>query len=161
MKLTPQDILNQQFKIRVKGYDKEEVNHFLIQIAETLESEILERERLKKDLDIAKEKLVKFGKREEVLRETLVSAQKFSHEIKINAERETELIIKEAEMKAEAIINDAVNRQRDLKEEIRSLKFKRSEIENDIINMLTSLKELIESYRKEDEEFEKVEYLAK
>jgi len=131
-----------------------------MQIAEMLESEILERERLKKELDKVKEKLAKFEKREEVLRETLVSAQKFSHEIKTNAERETELIIKEAEMKAEAIINNAVNRQRDLKEEIRTLKFKRSEIENDIINMLTSLKELIESYRKDDEEFEKIEYIA-
>ena len=160
MKLTPQDILSQKFNTKMKGYDKEEVNHFLMQIAEMMESEILERERLKKELDKVKEKLAKFEKREEVLRETLVSAQKFSHEIKTNAERETELIIKEAEMKAEAIINNAVNRQRDLKEEIRTLKFKRSEIENDIINMLTSLKELIESYRKDDDEFEKIEYLA-
>jgi hypothetical protein len=34
-------------------------------------------------------------------------------------------------------------------------------MENDIINMLTSLKELIETYRREDEDFEKIEYLAK
>lgn len=161
MKLTPQDIMSQKFNVTMRGYDKQEVNHFLIQIAEIMENEILERERLKKELDKVKDKLAKFAKREEVLRETLISAQKFSHEIKSNAERETELIIKEAEIKGEAIINDAVNRQRDLKEEIRTLKFKRSEIENDIINMLNSLKELIESYRRDDDEFEKIEYIAK
>jgi cell division initiation protein len=161
MKLTPQDILNQQFSSKMKGYDREEVNRFLVQIAEMLESEILEREQLKKDVDRGSEKLAKFEKREDVLRDTLISAQKFSHEIKTNAEREAELVIKEAEIKAEAIINNAVSRQREIREEIRNLKFKRMEIENDIINMLTSLKELIETYRKEDEDFEKVEYLAR
>jgi cell division initiation protein len=161
MRLTPQDILNQQFSLKMKGYDKEEVNHFMMEIAEMLESEILEREQLKKELDRGNEKLAKFEKREDVLRDTLISAQKFSHEIKMNAEREAELVIKEAEIKAEAIINNAVSRQREIKEEIRNLKFKRMEIENDIINMLTSLKELIETYRREDEEFEKVEYLAR
>ncbi|MCP5050433.1 MAG: DivIVA domain-containing protein [bacterium] len=161
MKITPQDILSQKFDIKMKGYDKDEVHHFLMQIAEMVESEILEREQSKKELEKMKEKLAKFEKRDDVLRDTLISAQKFSHEIKLNAERESELVIKEAEIKAEAIINNAINRQRDLKEEIRNLKFKRTEIENDIIKMLSSLKELIESYRRDDDEFEKIEYLAK
>jgi cell division initiation protein len=161
MKLTPQDILNQQFSMKMKGYDKDEVNHFLMQIAEMLEHEILEREHLKKEFERFKEKVAKFEKKEDVLRDTLISAQKFSHEIKMNAEREAELVIKEAEIKAESIVNNAISRQREIKEEIRNLKFKRIEMENDIINMLSSLKELIETYRKEDEDFEKIEYLAK
>jgi len=161
MKLTPQDILNQQFSIKMKGFDKDEVNHFLMQIAEMVEHEIIEREQLKKEFEKFKEKVAKFEKREDVLRDTLISAQKFSHEIKTNAEREAELVIKEAEIKAESIVQHAIGRQREIREEIRNLKFKRTEIENDIINMLTSLKELIETYRKEDEDFEKIEYLAK
>jgi predicted transcriptional regulator len=64
-------------------------------------------------------------------------------------------------MKAEDIIKNAIDRQKDLKEEIRSLKFKRREIESDLVNMLNSLKELIKSYQKEDEQFEKVEYLKR
>lgn len=160
MTLTPQDILSQQFTIKVKGFDKEEVNHFMIQMAEVLEGEIMEREKLKKELDITKEQLSQLKKREDVLRDTLISAQKFSHEIKMNAERESELVIKESEIKAEAIINNAISRQRELKEEIRSLKFKRMEIENDLVNMLNALKELIETYRREDDDFEKVEYIT-
>jgi cell division initiation protein len=160
MALTPQDILSQKFTVKVKGYDKEEVNHFMIQIAEMLEHEILDREKLKKELEKTREKLTQLKKREDVLRDTLISAQKFSHEIRMNAEREGELVIKDAEIKADTIIKDAITRQRELKEEIRTLKFKRVEIENDIVNMLNSLKELIESYRKDDEEFEKIEYIA-
>lgn len=161
MKLTPQEILTQQFGVKVKGYDREEVKNFLVQVAETLENEIQENENLKKKLEKTGENLLKFEKREDILRDTLVSAQRFSAEIKNNSQKESELIIKEAEMKAEEIMKSAIDRQKDLKEEIRSLKFKRREIENDLVNMLNSLKELIESYQKEDEEFEKVEYLKR
>lgn len=161
MKLTPQEILTQQFNIKSKGFDKEEVTGFLGQVAEILENEILEKDRLRKEIEKLKKSLSKFEKREDILRDTLIAAQKFSDEIKSNARKESELVVKEAEMKGDEIINSAISRQRDLKEEIRNLKFKRQEIENDIINMLNSLKELIQSYRKDDEEFDKVEYMGK
>ena len=161
MKLTPQDVLNQEFKIKVKGFDKDEVKDFLMQVAEYLENEILEKDKLRKTLEKSKESLAKLKKREEILRETLISAQKFSHDIKINAEREADLIVRESEIKAEEIVNNALVRRKELREEIKNLKFKRREIESEIVNMLDSLKELIESYRKEDEDFDKVEYLSK
>lgn len=161
MKLTPQDILTQKFNLRGKGYDKDEVTAFLSQIAEILENDTLEKDELKKEVDRLKKFLAKFEKREDILRDTLIAAQKFSEEIKMNARREAELAIKEAEIKADDIIGSAMNRQRELREEIRNLKFKSQEIENDLLNMLNSIKELIQSYRKDDEEFDKVEYLEK
>jgi len=161
MKLTPQEILTQKFNIKSKGYDKDEVSGFLGQLAEIMEAEILDKDGLKKEIEKLRKSLSKFEKREDVLRDTLIAAQKFSEEIKSNARKEAELVIKEAEMKGDEIIRSAISRQRDLKEEIRNLKFKRQEIENDLINMLNSLKELIQSYRKDDEEFDKVEYMGK
>jgi cell division initiation protein len=100
-------------------------------------------------------------KRDDVLRETLISAQKFSHDIKSNAEKESDIIIREAELKGEEIINTALVRRKELREEIKNLQYKRREIEKEIVHMLDSLKELIESYRKEEEEFDKVEYISK
>jgi cell division initiation protein len=161
MKLMPQDILTQNFGVKIRGFDKEEVKNFLVQVAEVLENEVQERENIKRETERLREKLSKFEKREEILRDTLVSAQKFSNEIKSNSEKEVELIIKEAEMKAEEIINHAVERRKDLKEGIRNLKIKRKEIENDLVNMLNSLKDVIESYHEQDKEFDKVEYLSK
>lgn len=160
IKISPQDILSQEFNTKVKGFDKDAVKSFLLLVAESIEIEISEKESLKKEFELVKNNLNKLEKREDVLRETLISAQKFSKEIKNNAEREVQLIIKEAEMKAEEIINYAKNRQRDLNSEIKNLKFKRKEIENDLLNMLSSLKELIETYRKEDDEFDKIEFLG-
>lgn len=161
MKLTPQEILTQKFNMKSKGYDKDEVTAFLGQVAEMLENDALEKDELKKEVDRLKKFLAKFEKREDILRDTLIAAQKFSEEIKLNARREAELMIKEAEIKADDIIGSAMNRQRELREEVRNLKFKRQEIENDLLSMLNSIKELIQSYRKDDEEFDKVEYLEK
>ncbi len=161
MKLSPQDIINQEFKIKMKGFDKEEVKHFLIQMADILESEILEKEAIKKELERKKENLLRLKKRDDVLRETLISAQKFSHDIKSNAEKESDIIIREAELKGDEIVNTALVRRKELREEIKNLQYKRREIEKEIVHMLDSLKELIESYRKEEEEFEKVEYISK
>ncbi len=161
MKLMPQDILTQNFSVKIRGFDKEEVKNYLVQVAEVLENEVQERENIKREIERLREKLSKFEKREEILRDTLVSAQKFSNEIKSNSEKEVELIIKEAEMKAEEIINHAIERRKDLKEGIRNLKIKRKEIENDMVNMLNSLKDVIESYHEQDKEFDKVEYLSK
>ncbi|MCP4220617.1 MAG: DivIVA domain-containing protein [bacterium] len=159
--LTPQDILTQKFSVKSKGFDKEEVTAFLGQVAEILEHEILEKERLKMDVEKLKGSLSKMEKKEDILRDTLIAAQKFSREIKNNAAKESQLAIKEAEIKSERIITDAVNRQRELREQIRSLRLKRQEIENNIAAMLDTIKEMMETYRRDDEDLDKIEYLAK
>lgn len=161
MKLTPQEILSQTFSSRFKGLDAGEVKNFLQQVAETLEDEIREKEELKGGMERLRESLAKLERKEELLRDTLIAAQKFSSEIKVNSHKEAELITKDAEIKSEEIIKQAMLRQSAIREEIKNLQFKRKEIESDIIHLLNSLKELIETYHRQDEEFDKIEYLGK
>ena len=161
MKLTPQEILSQTFSKKLKGFDGNEVRNFLQQVAETLESEIQEKEELRKGMERLRESLAKLERKEELLRDTLIAAQKFSSEIKANSHKEAELITKDAEIKSEEIVKHAAIRQMAIREEIKNLQFKRREIESDIIHLLNSLKELIETYHKQDEEFDKIEYLGK
>ncbi|MCJ7524211.1 MAG: DivIVA domain-containing protein [Candidatus Aminicenantes bacterium] len=161
MKLTPQEILSQTFSVKIKGFHPDEVKSFLQQIAETLESEIQEKEEMKTKIEKLRENLGKLEKKEELLRDTLIAAQKFSSEIKANSHKEAELITRDAEMKSEEIIKHAAIRQMAIREEIKNLQFKRKEIESDIIHLLNSLKELIETYHKQDEEFDKIEYMGK
>jgi cell division initiation protein len=161
MKLTTQEILSQTFSTKFKGLDPNEVKNFLQPVAETLENEIQEKEELKGSMERLRESLSKLEKKEELLRDTLIAAQKFSSEIKANSHKEAELITKDAEIKSEEIVRHAVIRQTAIREEIKNLQFKRKEIESDIIHLLNSLKELIETYHKQDEEFDKIEYLGK
>ncbi|MBE0665223.1 MAG: DivIVA domain-containing protein, partial [Candidatus Aminicenantes bacterium] len=133
MKLTPQEILSQTFSVKIKGFHPDEVKSFLQQIAETLESEIQEKEEMKAKIEKLRENLGKLEKKEELLRDTLIAAQKFSSEIKANSHKEAELITRDAEMKSEEIIKHAAIRQMAIREEIKNLQFKRKEIESDII----------------------------
>jgi len=116
---------------------------------------------MKAKIEKLRENLGKLEKKEELLRDTLIAAQKFSSEIKANSHKEAELITRDAEMKSEEIIKHAAIRQMAIREEIKNLQFKRKEIESDIIHLLNSLKELIETYHKQDEEFDKIEYMGK
>ncbi len=160
MKITPQDILNQEFLIEKKGFSKEEVQNFLHLISTTLGDEIRKSMQLDSEVKDLKQQLNKHEKREEVIRDTLVSAQKFSKEIKENAHREGELILKEAELKGEEIVKRAMLRRDELNESIRLLSFKRKEIEMDLLNMLKSLTEMVKTYNKSDDDYEKVEYIS-
>ncbi len=160
MNVSPQDIQNQSFSNRLRGLDPEEVRSFLSTVAESMEAEIAEKEDLKMKLERMRESLQKLEKREEVLRETLIAAQKFSNEIKATAHREAEIIIKEAEMRAEDLMKRASERQRTVRDEIKSLTLRRREIENDLVHLLNSLREVIETYRQEDQEFEKIEFIG-
>ncbi len=159
MKLTPQDILSYKFNGRLKGYDREEVDNFLKGIAEAYEELMLERKKHTEEIKRLKDHIARKEKDERILRETLISAQKFSNDLKKNAEKESEVIVKDAEIKSEEIVNEAVVKTKEMKEAIKHLKIRRRELENDIINMLDSLKELIKSYRKDDEDFEKIRFM--
>ncbi|HNX98111.1 MAG TPA: DivIVA domain-containing protein [Candidatus Aminicenantes bacterium] len=160
MNVSPQDIQNQSFSTRLRGLDPDEVRSFLATVAESMEAEITEKEDLKMKLERMRESLSKLEKREDVLRDTLIAAQKFSSEIKVTAHREAEIILKEAEVRAEELMKRAVERQRTVREEIKALTLRRREIENDMVHLLNSLREVIETYRQEDQEFEKIEFIG-
>ena len=160
MKLTPQDIMSQGFSLARKGYSVDEVKGFLLQVAQLLEEEIQEKERMRRELEPLREAVLRFEKREEILRDTLVAAQRFSNEIKVQAEREVELTLKEAELKGEEIVRASLQRRRDLQDGIRELVSRRRELEEDLLSMLGRVKDLVESYRQEDEESGNIEYIA-
>lgn len=107
MRITPLDIQQMVFKSRFRGYDKEEVNRFLEELAQTVES-------LNRDNAISREKIVfleqqvaELKRTEATLSNTLVSAQSLAEDVKRTAQREADLVIKEAELKAGELLRQA------------------------------------------------------
>ena len=118
MKITPLDIQQMVFKVNFRGYDKEEVNRFLEELAQTVEA-------LNRDLAVQREKIIfleqqlaELKRTEATLSNTLLSAQSLAENVKQNAHREADLVIKEAELKAGELIRQArvelTDTQRDL-----------------------------------------------
>mgnify|MGYP005849313457 CR=1 FL=1 len=121
MKLTPIDILQHQFTTRLRGYDKEEVTAFLQGVAEELGELIKENAQKEERLSRIEEELALHQEREGELRNTLVMAQKLTEELKENAKRDAELIIKEAEHRAQRLLDQAHQRLAHIQAEIADL----------------------------------------
>src|SRR5512146_1749130 len=107
MKITPLDIQQTVFKVSFRGYDKEEVNRFLEEIAETVE--LLNRDNAVQQEKIVflEQQLAELKRTEATLSNTLVSAQSLAEDVKRSAQREAELVVKEAELKAGEMMRQA------------------------------------------------------
>jgi|SRR6185295_19453276 cell division initiation protein len=107
MKLTPLDIQQMVFKVRLRGYDPHDVQRFLEDVALTVEGLNRENQGLKEKLAQAEQQLGGLKKAEATLTHTLISTQALAEELKHAAQRNAELIMKEAEVKASSLLHDA------------------------------------------------------
>lgn len=110
--LTPLDIHNKEFKKGFRGYSEEEVDAFLDQVVKDYEKLYRENVELKETLDRVNSKLEHYQHMESTLHNTLVIAQETAEEVKLNAKKETELIAKEAEIRAQKLVEEAMNKVR-------------------------------------------------
>lgn len=122
MPLTPLDIHNKEFSRKLRGYDEDAVNEFLDQIIKDYEALIRENKELQNHTNSLQDKLDHFANLEETLSKTIIVAQEAADEVKSNAKKEAQLIVKEAEKNADRIVNDALAKSRKVALEVEELK---------------------------------------
>lgn len=161
MKITPLDIRKQSFKKAFRGIDAEEVQAFLEMIAE--EFERLNRENLElkeRERSLATE-VKRYRDLEDMLQETLRTAQKAADSVHENAKKEARLIIKEADIRGNRAIEKARNHVQMIRNEIVELKNQRDQFatrlqvlvqtQNDYLSQLTFtdppvVEEMVDAY---------------
>ncbi|MEK7336696.1 MAG: DivIVA domain-containing protein [Nitrospirota bacterium] len=107
MKITPLDIQQMVFRTKLRGYDREEVNRFLEELAQTVESLNRDNALLRERLAMTEQQVSELKRTETTLSNTLVAAQSLADDVKRSANRDAELIVKEAELKAGEVIRQA------------------------------------------------------
>ncbi len=122
--LTPLDIHNKEFSKAFRGYNEDEVNEFLDQIIKDYEALIRQNKDLEEKVAQANERLQHFTNIEESLSKSIIVAQETAEEVKSNAKKEAQLIVKEAEKNADRIINESLIKSRTIALEIEELKKK-------------------------------------
>lgn len=119
--LTSLDVRRYDFGRALRGYNPEKVEHFREQVAEEMDR----LGRINADLDTKArsfhEQLRAFRERDKALNEALVSAQQLRADVKDQAEREAQLILKEAEAEGGRIIEAARAEVRRMEAELDSL----------------------------------------
>lgn len=119
--LTPVDVRRYDFGRALRGYDPARVEQFREQVAEELER----IGRVNQDLDqkarTFHDQLRAFRERDKALNDALVSAHQLRQETREQAEREAELIIREAQSEAERFTDATRSEIRRLQTELEQL----------------------------------------
>jgi len=139
MAITPIDIQQHQFKTRPLGYEKGGVDHFLELLADELERLHRQNQELKEELARTRASLEEMRSREMTLKETLLTTQRMTDDLKANARKEAEILVADAELRAEKIVRDAEERRIQLISEVQELKRQK-------ISFETSLRAVVESH---------------
>jgi cell division initiation protein len=142
--MTATDIRQQQFKQRFRGFDQQEVDAFLEEVAEDYEELTRENALLKEQLVVLEERSRGVEGREKTLQETLVTTQKIAEEFKENSRREAELVLREAHLRAEKFMQDAREEHSKLTTELTTLRRLRRQLGEEILNTLANHKRLAE-----------------
>jgi cell division initiation protein len=145
------DIRQQQFTVRMfRGFDVQEVDTFLEDLAADYEALLKENSLLKEQLQALEERARGLEDREKVLQETLVTTQRVVEEMKENARREASLLVREAELQSEKIVDAARASEAMIQNEIAQLKRTRRQLAEALRSTVDMYQRLLEQDLKAD-----------
>lgn len=153
MRITPLDIQQKQFPVKFRGFDVEEVYAFLEVVREEMEDILRENVSLKEQAHRAETQITGYRDMEATLKETLMTAQQMVEDYKNNARKEAELLLREAEIRAESLMREAQDKVVKIHEDIVDLKGIRRHFKEEIRRLIESHTRMLEfDKEREDEE---------
>jgi len=141
--LTPIDIHNKEFKRSFRGYSEREVDEFLDLLVSDYEGLLRENMDLKETVQQLNTKLEYYQQMENTLHNTLVIAQETAEEVKLSGKKESELIIKEGEIRVQRMLEEATEKVRRMTAEYDELKKQMAVSRSRMRNLLMAQMELL------------------
>lgn len=156
MRIAPLDLRQQRFKKSLRGYDPTEVVAFLTEAADDYEHALREIDRLRQDLARMEALLTEHREREANLRNTLLTAQRLSDDMKEVAQAEGKMIVREAQGRADLLLQKAQARLEELEHDITELRLRRRGVEGSLEASIQALYHALEFIRDQEKPDEKV-----
>ena len=150
MGVTPLVIKQKEFSTRFRGFDVQEVDTFLEEVAREFESQETAIEQLRQENHRLNLENQGYRKREESMRNAMIQSQKVLDQMKENAEKSAQVTIANAEVEAEKILNRTHKRLSQLHSDITELKRQRIQLEMQISSVLESHSRLLEMTKEEN-----------
>ncbi len=146
MKITPIEIKQKTFATKSfgKGYDKEEVNAFLLLLSQEWEKKTDHNKELQIKVELLEKEIDKLKEVESSLFRTLKTAEDTSNNIVDQARKTAELKVKEAQLKADVVLNDA-------REQAKTIVHKAQ------LRARDAIEEMMQEVRKMEQEYKEVE----
>lgn len=146
MKFSSDDILKQDFDRRLRGFDTDQVEEFLASVAREWDHLVEELKRTRAEHDASERELREYRRRERSLHDALEMAKQVSQEVRHQAERDAELKIAEAELKAERILAGVENRLATMREELMTLQERRIRFEAEMRASIDAHRRMLDTF---------------
>jgi cell division initiation protein len=144
MKLSPSDIQRQAFGVTFRGFDKDEVRAFLAAVAEEMAALQRQKDEIEQQLRHIEQIVSEHRERENILKNTLLTAQKAADDIRVSARRESDTVIKQAEIQGDRLLELAQARAHDVERGILELRSHRTGLRTDIRALITRLNHVLD-----------------
>ena len=138
MAIRPVDIRRKEFKSGLRGYDANQVDDFLDEVADEFERTFAENQRMLEEITSLRERLQQFEELEASIQEALVQAQQVARDLRRNAGKEAELIVREAKEQSHRILADSSGRVERVQESYEVLRKAKQDFANDFRHLLKS-----------------------
>jgi cell division initiation protein len=149
MRVSPLDLRQPRFKTVMRGFDKAEVVAMLTEAADDYEHALREMDRLRLDVTRLESLLGEHREREANLRNTLLTAQRLADEIKDAAQNEAKLVVKEAQGRADLLLQKAQVRLEEVERDINEMRLRRRDVEGSLEASIQALYHALEFIREQ------------
>jgi len=150
MSVTPIDMRQREFGTAMRGFDRGEVTAFLVEAAGEYELALRENDRLRQEIIRLEASLHQFRELEGSLKSTLMSAQKIADDMRENAVKESQRLVREAEGQAEVIVQAAQGKIDAAQRDVDGLWMKRREAEAGVEATISVLQSTLEFMRERE-----------
>ena len=147
MSVTPIDMRQREFGSAMRGFDRGEVTAFLVEAAGEYELALRENDRLRQEIIRLETSLQQYRELEGSLKSTLMNAQKVADDMRENAVKESQRLVREAEGQAESLMQAAQGRIDVVQRDIDGLWMKRREAEAGVEATISVLQSSLEFMR--------------
>jgi cell division initiation protein len=160
-RLTPLEIQKREFSRRWKGFDPQEVQHFLLEAAEDMEMLARENADLETRIRALQQENEEHRERERILKQTLLSAQQASEDIRGAARKEAELVVREAQDSAEKLTHHALQRSAEIEKAIHELKVQRANFRLQLQKMIELFQQVLDFDREDSDKDKPLSYMTR
>lgn len=151
--MTPEDIQTQQFHVRFRGFDVEEVDSFLETVAESYLALQEENKTLNARMEELTKEMASYHNQEKTFQKAIMSAQNIAEEMKEKSRQEAEELLSSARKEAEELREDANNEVVGLEKEVDRLRDLKGQVQTDLRDLLESYLDQLETDAKSASSF--------
>ena len=151
MKVSPLDLRQLRFRTTFRGFEKAEVMALIAEVADDYENALRDVDRLRQEVSKMEALLNQHREHERGLRDTMVTAQRVSDDIRANADVQAQQILRDAEGRSDLLLQKTQARLEDVQREIDGMKMKRREVENSLESTIGALRNTLEYVREQEQ----------